>query len=520
MNKPSNIHKSLLILIIVSTAIRALIAGFIELGNDEVYYWTYALYPDLSHFDHPPMVGYVIQMFTLNLNLSGEFFIRLGAVVFGAINTWIIFLIGTKIKDQLTGLYAAFLYTASIYCFIIAGIFILPDTPQLFFWLISIYVLIQSLPDKSISVLSKKYLLLAGIFIGFAMLSKYTSLFLWLGTIIYILFFNRKWLLTKELYLAAFITLIIFIPVIKWNMDNDFISFGYHSGRVGFFGSGFRPDFIGTELVGQFFYNNPATVILIIISLIALYKKKRFIDNQYKRLLLLLSLPFIFTFLFIALFRRTLPHWTGPGYLSLILIASAYLSGLVREKSLKMLIPGWIKAGMSILILVIILGLGQLQFGMFNISRFVTDITAEMYGWDKLRDKMAIVFENDSIEQKMSPDAYIVSRKWFPAAHLDYYVASHLEKKFLAYNILDDIHKYAWINKERGGAAVGSDAYYITTSLNFKDPLELYHQNWETIDPPDTIGIYRNKKIAKEVYIYRMHNLIKVPTFDLPEKLR
>jgi len=77
MNKPSNIHKSLLILIIVSTAIRALIAGFIELGNDEVYYWTYALYPDLSHFDHPPMVGYVIQMFTLNLNLSGEFFIRL-----------------------------------------------------------------------------------------------------------------------------------------------------------------------------------------------------------------------------------------------------------------------------------------------------------------------------------------------------------------------------------------------------------------------------------------------------------
>jgi hypothetical protein len=53
--------KHLAILIIVSFIIRCFISAFIEFGNDEVNYWTYALYPDLSHFDHPPMVGYFIQ---------------------------------------------------------------------------------------------------------------------------------------------------------------------------------------------------------------------------------------------------------------------------------------------------------------------------------------------------------------------------------------------------------------------------------------------------------------------------
>jgi len=43
-----------------------LIACFTELGNDEVYYYTYALQPDWNHFDHPPMVGLLIRLTTIN----------------------------------------------------------------------------------------------------------------------------------------------------------------------------------------------------------------------------------------------------------------------------------------------------------------------------------------------------------------------------------------------------------------------------------------------------------------------
>jgi len=159
----------LIFLILISTLVRGFLAFTLEFNNDEVYYWTYALYPDWSHFDHPPMVGLVIQLFSGNLYFDSEFFIRLGSVVFGAVNTWLVFLIGRRIKDELTGWYAALLYTASLYCFIIAGVFILPDTPQVFFWLLSLYLLIRLLPDKELMAKNRHYLLLAGFTIGLAM---------------------------------------------------------------------------------------------------------------------------------------------------------------------------------------------------------------------------------------------------------------------------------------------------------------------------------------------------------------
>ena len=113
--KEQDIKKAMVILLAVSVALRGVLAALLELGNDEVYYWTYALYPDWSHFDHPPMVGWVIQLFSLNLLFDSEFFIRLASVVFMTADTYIIYRIGKDIKDERTGFYAALLYTASIY---------------------------------------------------------------------------------------------------------------------------------------------------------------------------------------------------------------------------------------------------------------------------------------------------------------------------------------------------------------------------------------------------------------------
>ena len=97
--KEQDINKILIWLLVVSAVVRAVLAACLEFGNDEVYYWTYALYPDRSHFDHPPMVGRVIQFFSLNLLFDSEFFIRLASVVFMTANTYIIFRIGEEIKD-------------------------------------------------------------------------------------------------------------------------------------------------------------------------------------------------------------------------------------------------------------------------------------------------------------------------------------------------------------------------------------------------------------------------------------
>ncbi|MBM3434738.1 MAG: glycosyltransferase family 39 protein, partial [Bacteroidetes bacterium] len=180
------IRKAMAFLITASALIRMFLSYSLELGNDEVYYRTYALYPDLSHFDHPPMVGFIIQLFSFNLLFDSELFLRLGSVIFGSLNCWLFYLIGKQIKDSLTGFYAALLYSTSIYGFIITGVFILPDTPQMLFWLLSVFFAIKAIRRTSIDSDARKYILLTGVFAGLGMLSKYTTIFIWTGIIAYV----------------------------------------------------------------------------------------------------------------------------------------------------------------------------------------------------------------------------------------------------------------------------------------------------------------------------------------------
>jgi len=508
------INRAILVLLLCSFILRAFIAGFIELGNDEVYYWTYAKFPDWSHFDHPPMVGWVIQLFTLNLRFDDEFFLRLGAVVFGTINTGLIFLIGRKIKDSLTGFYAALLFTASIYCFIVAGIFILPDTPQVLFWLLSLWLLVDCLPDKDLTKSSRIKLLLAGVTVGLAMLSKYHSVFLIAGVLLYMLFYNRKWFRAKETYLAFLIALALFAPVIIWNYQNSFISFTFHEGRVGHTGMRIRWDYFGTELLGQFFYSNPVNFIIILFSLIAIIFRKKFLERSVLRLLLMMSLPLALVFIGFSLYSITLPHWTGPAYLGLILVAAAWLSGHSGKGPSRKFVPWPLRIALLFQLILVTAGVLQIKYGIIPLQRNgPDDITTQLQGWKQLGEKFSAVAGRDVNLNKMPADAPILTFRWFPAANLDYYVARQLQKKVYSLGTLSRIHKYYWIDKERGDLPIGMDAYYIALSNDYTDPHERYGLLFDSIVAADTLKIFRGRELTWEAYVYRLYGLKKKISF-------
>lgn len=497
--------KQLSILIIISVAIRCYIAASIEFGNDEVNYWTYALYPDLSHFDHPPMIGFFIQLFTFNLSFQSEFFVRLASIVSGAINTYLIFLIAKKIRDERAGFYAAMLYTASFYCSVICGIFIMPDTPLSLFWLAGMYFLIDPLTSESKAV--KYKLILAGIAIGFGMLSKYTAVFVWAGAILYILLYNRKLLKAKELYFAVLISMLFLIPVILWNYQNDFISFKFQGERADIFSSKLRLDFLATELAGHIFYNNPVNFFIIIISLFSLRNKNLFPERKKAKLLLLWGLPVPF-FLLISLFNRTLPHWACPGYFSLIILASVLLHDKLKATGKEIKYPARIVSSLIFTLSVLIFGILQINYGIIKIKD--NDVSLDMYGWKKLNEGFSRIDSADKINGIMKGNAPIVTFRWFPAGHLDYYVARNYGKYVIASGKMNDIRNYYFINKKRNGIKEGEDAYYIASNRDFRNPQELYGNYFSEIGKPDTIKIERAGKTAEEFYVFRMKNLKKI----------
>ena len=502
------IRRTLWILILMSLAVRAFVAGFIELGNDEVYYWTYAKFPDLSHFDHPPMVGWVIQVFTLNLHFSSEFFIRLASVVFGTVNTFLIFLIGKAVKDSLTGLYAAFLFTTSFYCFIISGTFIMPDTPQVLFWLLSLLFLIKSLPDRTLSKSSRSFLLASGLAIGLALLSKYHSVFLLAGAFLYILFFNRSWFRAKETYIAFVIAILMFTPVIIWNWQNQFISFTFHENRVSPSLSGIRLVYFIKEILGQAVYNNPVNFIIILIAFAGLLRGRRILDKEKLWFILFMSIPLELVFLSFSLFNSTLPHWTGPAYIGFILIAASFLREKSWKKTPSILIPWPIRGAVLLTVLLIIGGLAQIKSGWIPFHRFKSDdFSAQLYGWRQLGEKFSPIAQKDFDSGVMPAGSPVITFRWFPAANLDYYVASPSGHKIYAI-------KYYWIDKKQGNIPKGADVYYLAFSDDFSSPGDLYGKLFDTIHPPDTIPIYRGNELIRNVFVYRLYGLKKEIRFD------
>ena len=501
-----------LVIVLVSNLIIKLIpATLLELGNDEVYYWTYALYPDWSHFDHPPFVGFTIQFFSLNLLFQSELFIRLGALVLSSANILLLYFLVKKLYGTKSATISVLMFTASFYFNIIAGLFILPDTPQLFFILIALGFGVPSIVKKEPNQKDSIKLILFGFFTGLGFLSKYHSLFLWLGFGIFIVLHNRIWFRKASLYLSALITILLMIPVLYWNVKNNFISFTFHGERVGIFQN--PVDFVSFVRfnLGQFFYQNPVLSVIYILSVIAFFREKPYRKMPENVLMIYLALPLIFLFTLFSLFRNTFPHWTGPAYIGLLIFSSKWL-GDKFQNSKRKIISGIFISNLLVF-LVIILGVIQIKYGLFQFKSNETsveklgknDFTLDMYGWKKSK----ILFEDFLKRQGTQPKDYenikIVSNKWYPAAHLDYYIAQPLKIDLIVIGNLNNIHKYFWVNRVRG-LDENDRFFFITTSQQYYNPNN-YLGYFEKVVAMDTLVIKRNEIPVKNLFVFELTDL-------------
>ncbi|KQB99576.1 hypothetical protein AQF98_18655 [Pedobacter sp. Hv1] len=494
-------------LILVATILRLVIAFCLNLGNDEVYYWTYAQDLQWNYFDHPPMVAWLIRLTTFNLTLHHEVFVRAGAVISSAICTLLIYKMGTSLYNRRAGWYAALLYTSSFYCSIIAGTFILPDSPQMIFWLWAIFTLIKIARSNTINPRSKRLWCYFGIIAGLCILCKVHGVFLWAAVALFACFGNRNWLRNPWLYIAAMISFVIASPILLWNIQHHFITYTYHGSRVSLVTAGLNPIAFFRELFGEFFYSNPVVFFLSWASIWLWYKNKLHAKRKEFSLLICCSLPLIVVLLALSLFRDTLPHWSGPAYSCLILISGVRLAFYPKRKANQLII-----GALSFYLLVVVAGLMVINFMPGTLGsttdKYTTgkgDVTLDLYGWKTAGKEFNQLYLNDKAKGLMPINASIIINKWFPASHIDFYLAHYTQQETYGIGPLFDLHQYYFYNLKKEKPALGSDAYYIAPSNTFKpEDLEVNKTAFEKIDVPTFIPIYRNGKICKYLLVYRL----------------
>jgi hypothetical protein len=516
-------QKKMLWLIGISIIVKVILSYFIELGNDEVYYYTYAVQPDWNHFDHPGMVGWMMRITSLNLFWVNAFSMRLGSIICAALATYTIFKTGTLLKDERAGFIAAWMYTISIYTSIIAGLFVLPDSPQLLFFTWSIYWMVKYIQQPQ-DFKTKDWLLL-GLCIGLATLSKVHGLYLWIGFGAFILFHQTKTLQKRNLYLAILVTVICVLPILYWNIQNHFITYKFHSNRV--MHTGLLLDSFVQQIVGELIYQNPLVYVTVLIALVNYKKMVPSNDSSNATralpLLLWLSLPLLFTFWALSLFNPTLPHWTGPAYISLFLISGVYWSAYLGNKNSAYELPGILKyatglltgliLGVLLLIYVFPKQLGSTKFENLGEYNPINDLT----GWEQFTNSFEMIVQNDISKGVMKPNTPIVIHKWFPGGHLLFYTARPLHMRVIAVGKLEDVHKFAWLNQTSQGLKLGEDAYYIVPSNLPVDPHVLYSDYFEQISQPDIVPLITKGVLLRNFYVYRLKNCKKIPQAILAE---
>lgn len=484
------------------------VGGVLELSNDEVYYYLYALKLQSNYFDHPPGVGLLIRLSTLNLLLNSELFVRLGAVLCAASGTYIIFQLGKELRNERTGWIAAILYNTSIYTSLIAGTFIIPDSPQLVFWLMALWIMYRIIgkydAGSPVGVMPWVWF---GAMAGFAVMCKVHGIFIWVGMGIYLLLFAPRLLRTPGPYVAAVLTLVLMSPILFWNIDNDFITYRFHSERVAVEqGSVIRLDSFLQAIGGQFLYSNPVNVVLIIIALIKL-RQGSFLTSSASRFLLVSGVPIIMVVCGMSLFNDMLPHWSGPGFMVLTMVAAAWLESCMGYDST---LPFSVKAGGVLLGTAVVLAFSLIvlypgTIGSQQSDRLgEDDFTLDMYGWRKFSTEFRHwkSQQGDSIPNNIR----IVSHKWFPAAHLDYYVAQPLNMDLIGVGELTDLHTYYWLNRTRDDLQPGDDALVIIPSnypVNFN---ETYKQYFRSVELLRTFSVERGGKKSRYFRLYRANH--------------
>ena len=348
--------RTYLFLIIIAVYVAASIPFLHQLllSFDEAHYALYGYYPALSYFDHPPLVGWVqlvMQKLFSSTSVASEFFLRLPAVLSsvgvlialwfsldsknltaipgggvkegGGVKASLVNEATPDKKTQEVKWIIAFILFLSCPVFFGLGFVFLPDSLVL---LLTLPIMLQT--RKAARSDGWLDYLILGILLGVCGLAKYTALLLAISASIYILMY-RGWgiVITLRPWITLMTALLIFSPVIIWNIQHSGASFTYQLAH-GFARNWLDWVHILIAQISQMVAYMPLVYFFgLAAGVWALVKKRR---EFYINLVFAIP-PFIILAISPA-FGKFLPHWIAYMFLLLLPVAASmiYELGIYR----------------------------------------------------------------------------------------------------------------------------------------------------------------------------------------------
>jgi len=483
LNKKSHFGsglKTIIILCVLLFGIRFVFIGNMGIMPQDAYYDFYAQHLDLSYYDHPPLIGYLLRFFTSLL--GKKVYVLKLADTFVTILTIIAFYsLAKKFLSENKTLIAIGLLLSTLMISILSLVST-PDVPLMLCWTISLNFLHEAIFRRK-----NIYWIWAGIFTGLSFDSKYTAIFLIIGLIGFLLISKpfRNLIISRWFFLYLICFVITILPVVIWNALNEFASFKFQSeGRAQ---EGVHVDFTG--FVGVIGHQSAVLLPLLFFSLVYFifrFCKKygiRFTRIPADQLFLLsFFIPLFLGFFFISFFYWVKLNWMMPAYITGIIWVSRYWN------------KKWVRFQLIFSLILHLLLSVEIIFYVIPIR---SDDT--WFGWSEFSNKVETL-------RKKYPDAFIFSSDDYKtSAILNFY----LNETVYSRNIVGErALQFDYVGTDLN-TLKGKKAIYIDSNPRFTDlknenkavPLT-YYSYFDKIIPLDPILIESHGRTERKFSVF------------------
>ncbi len=312
------------VVIAAATLVRCVAAAHLPLSGDEAYYWEWSRRLAFGYYDHPPMVAWVIALFSLGY--KSTFLIRLPFVLCGAGAAIAVHaFVARATCNAASGATAALLLTLAPFA-TIAFFAATPDGPFLFLWSLTLYLTLRTIDPPT-----PVWRVPLALCLGAAVLSRVLGALLAIGVAYVLISGARRFAsssshvgVKRYTWVAIAIFVLVIAPYVLWDASHGwsalrFAVFGRHDAT--FHGGNLLP-LLGLYAVVL----TPGVFVAAIIALVRLARR----TSPAELVLWGSALPLLVACLGLALRERVEFYWADGAFISLIAGIGLYAPQLLR----------------------------------------------------------------------------------------------------------------------------------------------------------------------------------------------
>lgn len=485
-----------IVITIVGTLVRLVVAALTPLFPDETYYWEFSRRLAAGYFDHPPVIAWLVRFGT---GIFGEtsLGVRFGAVIAGGIAAMFTAASARRLRGPRGGLIAAAVFALMP---LSTGLTLAtPDAPLLCFVAATIYALVRVLEAPSDSRRSLQWWCIAGLALGLAVASKYTAALVAMAVFIGMMAISelRARLREPGPYVATIIALIVFSPVILWNAAHDWASFAFQlsHGLAPVGGSVAKREL---ELFGgQVGLVSPILFALLFIAAFRALGSSpavhaRRLSPATGRLLAIVSLLVFAFFVYSATKRRVEANWPALAYIAATVVFATHMSSRAWGR--------WSRVALT---------LAGFMSGVTYLNTFVplvpvparADPVARSAGWDELTDIVQL-----ELQRRASPGRrlWVATDRYQEASELAFHLPG--KPRTFALNLTSRPNSYDYWPGFAGTAARGDGLVLVVdqTASPLHPTVEMLRPHFRTVRRGEPFVASRNGEVLRQFQIWSL----------------